>query len=181
MLLHIKTIVGYQHRPKYRQRKNKRSQWEVAVERPVYDLMIFELHCGRLTLKIYTKGERVLRIEAVALDARELRCGRPLENFARIVAAVKSILQRFIDALSCIDQCFIANDLLERLPAAARVGKTKVGGIDLNKPRMPLVAEAVIALSACPVASPSPNSRLGSAHWVNTANPSKVLAVPPMI
>jgi len=41
VLLDIKTIVGYKHRPKYRQRKNKRAQWEVAVERPVYDLTIF--------------------------------------------------------------------------------------------------------------------------------------------
>ena len=146
----IKTIVGYKHRPIYRQRTNKSSQWEVAVERPVYDLTIFKLHCGRLTLKIYTKGERVLRIEAVAHDVRELRCGRLLENFARIVAALKSILQRFMDALSCIDQCFIADDLLERLPAAAHVGKTRVGGIDLNQPRMRLVAEAVIALAASP-------------------------------
>jgi hypothetical protein len=40
----IKTIVGYKHRPKYR--KNKPSQWEVAVERPVYDLTIFKLHCA---------------------------------------------------------------------------------------------------------------------------------------
>lgn len=146
----IKTIVGYKHRPKYRQRKHKPSQWEVAVERPVYDLTIFKLHCGRLTLKVYTKGERVLRIEAVVHDAKELRCGRSLENFAHLLAALKGILKRFIDALSCIDQCFIADDLLERLPAAARVGKTKVGGIDLNKPRMHLVVQAVIALSSSP-------------------------------
>jgi hypothetical protein len=31
-----------------------------------------------LTLKIYTKGERVLRIEAVAHDTAELKCGRSL-------------------------------------------------------------------------------------------------------
>ncbi len=146
----IKTIVGYKHRPKYRQRKNKRTQWEVAVERPVYDLTIFKLHCGGLTLKVYTKGERVLRIEVVVHDAKELRCGRSLENFARLVAALKGILKRFTDALSCIDQCFIANDLLERLPAASQVGNTKVGGIDLNKPRMQRVVQAVIALSASP-------------------------------
>ena len=146
----IKTIVGYKHRPKYRQRKSKRAQWEVAVERPVYDLTIFKLHCGGLTLKIYSKGERVLRIEAVAHDTRELRCGRSLENFAHLVGALKSMLQRFIDALSCIDQCFIADDLLEQLPAASLVGKTKVGGIDLNQPRMRRVAEAVVALSASP-------------------------------
>ena len=146
----IKTIVGYKHRPKYRQRKTKHAQWEVAVERPVYDLTIFKLHCGGLTLKVYTKGERVLRIEVVVHDAKELRCGRSLENFARLVVALKDILQRFSDALSCIDQCFIADDLLERLPVAAQVGKTKVGGIDLNKPRMQLVVQAVIALSASP-------------------------------
>jgi hypothetical protein len=116
----------------------------------VYDLTIFKLHCGRLTLKVYTKGERVLRIEAVVHDAKELRCGRSLDNFARLVAALKGILKRFMDALSCIDQCFIADDLLERLPAASQVGKTKVGGIDLNKPRMRQVAEALIALSASP-------------------------------
>ncbi len=146
----IKTIVGYKHRPKYRQRKNKRAQWEVAVERPVYDLTVFKLHCGRLTLKIYTKGERVLRIEAVVHDTRELRCGRSLENFDRLVAALKSMLQRFMDALSCIDQCFIADDLLEQLPAASLVGKTKVGGIDLNQPRIRRAAEAIVALSALP-------------------------------
>ena len=55
-----------------------------------------------------------------------------------------------MDALSCIDQRFIADEMLEQLPAPAQVGKTKVGGIDLNKPRMRWVAEAIIALSPSP-------------------------------
>jgi len=119
----------------------------VAVERPTYDLTIFQLHCGKLTLKIYTKGERVIRIEAVVHHTEELRWGRSLEKFPQIVAEAKGILLRFMDALSCIDQCFIANEMLEQLPAASQVGKTKVGGIDLNQPRMRWVAEAAIALS----------------------------------
>ena len=41
--------------------------------------------------------------------------------------------------------------MLEHLPLASRVGKTLVGGIDLNKARMRQVVEALIALS------PSPN------------------------
>ena len=40
----IKTILGYQRRPRYRQRKSKSAQWEVAVEKPTYDLTIFKLH-----------------------------------------------------------------------------------------------------------------------------------------
>jgi hypothetical protein len=146
----IKTILGYHRRPRYRRRTKRAAEWEVAVERPAYDLTIFKLHCGKLTLKIYTKGERVLRIEAVAHNTRELSCGRSLEKFPEVVSRLKSVLERFADALSWIDQCFIADDMLEQLPMAARVGKTVVGGIDLNKARMRRVIEAVIALSASP-------------------------------
>ena len=108
------------------------------------------MHCGRLTLKIYTKGECVLRIEAVVHNTEELRCGRSLEKFPQILSEAKSILQRFMNALSCIDQCFIADEMLEQLPAPAQVGKTKVGGVDFNKARMRSVAEAIIALSPFP-------------------------------
>src|SRR5246500_5303605 len=41
--------------------------------------------------------------------------------------------------------------MLERLPVASQVGKTIVGGIDLNRARMRQLVEALIALS------PSPN------------------------
>ena len=71
-------------------------------------------------------------------------------KFPEIVSRLKGVLERFADALSCIDQCFIADDMLEQLPVASQVGKTTVGGIDLNKTRMRAVVEAVIALSASP-------------------------------
>jgi hypothetical protein len=146
----VRTILGYQRRPRYHKRKNKSAEWEVTVEKPTFDLTLFKLHCGKLTLKIYTKGERVLRIEVVVHNTEQLRCGRSLEKFPEIVVQAKSILERFMEALSCIDQCFIADRMLEQLPAPSQVGKTKVGGIDLNKPRMRRVVEAVIALSPSP-------------------------------
>jgi hypothetical protein len=108
------------------------------------------LRCGKLTLKIYTKGERVLRIEVVVHNTQELQCGRSLEKFPRIVVEAKGILERFMNALSCIDQCFIADSLLEQLPDPSWIGKTKVGGIDLNKPRIRWVVDAVITLSSSP-------------------------------
>jgi hypothetical protein len=146
----VKTILGYKRRPKYRKRKGKSAEWEVTVERPTYDLTILRVHCGKLTLKIYTKGERVLRMEAMAHNVKELCCGRSLEKFPETVTRLKGILERFMDALSCLDQCFITDDTLEQLPAPSRVGKTKVGGIDFNKPRMRWVAEAVLALAPHP-------------------------------
>ena len=146
----IKTILGYQRRPKYHKRKKNSTQWEVAVEKPAYDLTIFKLHCGKLTLKIYTEGERVLRIEVVVHNTRALQCGYSLEKFPRILMQAREILERFMDALSCIDQCFIADSMIEQLPAPSWVGKTKVGGIDLNKARMRWAVEAVIALCVSP-------------------------------
>jgi hypothetical protein len=92
----------------------------------------------------------VLRIEAVAHNTEELDCGRSLEKFQEIVTRLKSILERFMTALSCVDQCFIADETMEQLPAPSQVGKTRVGGIDFNKPRMRWVAEGVMALSPSP-------------------------------
>ena len=88
----------------------------------------------------------MLRIEVVVHNTQQLRCGHSLEKFPRILIQARDILERFMDALSCIDQCFIADSLFEDLPVPSSVGKTKVGGIDLNKARMRWVVEALIAL-----------------------------------
>src|SRR5215813_6916165 len=144
----IKTILGYRHRPKYRRRTKRSAEWEVAVERPTYDLTIFKLRCGKLTLKIYTKGERVLRIEAVLHNTELLHCGRSLDRFPRLITKLKGILERFMDALSLIDQCFVSDETLEQLPKPSVVGKAKVGGIDFNKDRMRWAGQAVLALAA---------------------------------
>ena len=69
------------------------------VETPSYDLTIFKLHFGKLTLKAYTKGEHVLRFEAIAHNTKELRCGRLLDRFPQIVLRLREILQQFLDNL----------------------------------------------------------------------------------
>jgi hypothetical protein len=146
----VKTILGYQRRPRYRPRRGKRApSWEVTVERPVYDLTIFKLHGGRLTLKIYTKGERVLRIEAIAHNTQALG-RRALAEFPALVTELNAILERFVDALACIDRCFVGGEMLDALPLPSQLGHTKVAGIDLNRPRMQWVAAAVLAVAITP-------------------------------
>src|SRR5512132_259792 len=131
----LRTILGRQQRPHYR--KSKRYlDWHITVERPSYDLTIFKVHCGKLALKIYTKGERVLRTEAMALNAEALKCGRLVEKFAVSVHRLRTILERFLEALSCLDRCFISDRTLDQLPTPSVVGRTRVGGIDINRPRM---------------------------------------------
>ena len=144
----VKTILGYQRRPW--KKKFRKGRYEIIVEKPEYGLTVFKVHYGHLTLKIYTKGERVLRIEAIVHNTKELPRCRPLEKFPRVVDQLRKMVDRFLEALHCMDACYIADDTLEQLPEPRQVGKTKVGGIDCNKHRMRTVMHAVVALSTSP-------------------------------
>jgi hypothetical protein len=146
----VRTIFGDKKRPHYDKRKKNPTRWGVVVETPTYDLTVFKVHYGKMTLKIYTKGERVLRIEVIVHNTREYRWGRSLPCFGEIVIRLRDILERFLNAVGCMAACFVSGDTLDNLPLPAQVGQTRVGGIDLNQARMRRVAEAVLALSASP-------------------------------
>jgi len=111
---------------------------------------VFKLHFGRLTGKAYTKGERVLRFEAVAHNTAELRCGRMIDKFAEIVTRLAGIAERFATALDCVDTGFLNDGILDRLPTGTRLGATRVGGVDVNKQRMRDALSAVLALAPAP-------------------------------
>ncbi len=145
---HIRTIFGGKNRP-FRAR-NGEPRGAVTLEKPVYDLTVFKLHFGKLTLKVYTKGERVLRIEVIVHNTKELGCGRAIAKFPTIVARLRGILERALCSFQWVDRAFVADDTLERLPAPCQVGNTRVGGIDIGKPRMRTVLAAVLALALAP-------------------------------
>lgn len=143
----VKTMFGSKRRP-WRQAKKPRC--EVVVERPEYGLTMFKVHFGRLTLKSYTKGERVLRLEAIAHNTKELHCGKVLEKFPEIVARLSGMVERFLEVLRCTGSAWISDGSLEDLPKPSRVGKTRVGGIDINQPRIRAVMAGVLALAPAP-------------------------------
>ena len=144
----VKKIFGNRKRPC--RRKLRAGRYGVVVETRAYDLKVFKVHYGKLTLKIYTKGERVLRIEVIVHNARELSCGRSLPNFTVMVEMLRGMLQRFLNALHCMDGCFIADDLLERLTEHSQMGKAKVGGVNYNQSRMRVAMRASLALATAP-------------------------------
>ncbi|MBI5032566.1 MAG: hypothetical protein HZB51_18730 [Chloroflexi bacterium] len=145
----LRTIFGTRKRPSRRKGK-KDPRCEIVLERPTYDLTVFKLHFGKLTVKIYTKGEHILRIEVIVHNTKELRCGRSLPKFSAIIARLKEILNQFLKVLRCIDISAIAGHRLDEWPTYSRVGQTRVGGVDVNKPRMRAVIEAVMGLAASP-------------------------------
>ena len=95
----------------------------------------------------------MLRFEAVVHNTKALRCGRVLDNFPHIIARLAGMVERFTTTLDCVDTTFIADGLLDRLPASAQLGATRVGGVDLTSP-------ASVARS--PRSSPSPRHPMGS-------------------
>ena len=143
----IKTILGMKQRP---QRHRKRKRMEVVVEKPEYDLTYFNLHFGKISLKAYTKGEHVLRFEAIVHNTGELKCGRVLAKFPQMVCNLSGMLERFLNALQAIDRPFISEEDWEAWSTPSVVGKARVGGVDIQKARMRWVLQAILALACAP-------------------------------
>ena len=120
------------------------------IEKPQYGLSWFRVSFGRLQLKAYTKGEHVLRFEATVHNTKELRCRRRLENFTEIITRLAGMAERFATTLDCADTSFLPDGILDELPLPAQVGARRIGGIDLNKPRIRAALAAALALAAAP-------------------------------
>jgi hypothetical protein len=145
----VKTILGAKQRP---QRKSK-ARWEITVETPEYGLTVFRIHAGALTLKMYTKGERVLRCEVMVHNVRALKTpkqGNSLMRWYPVVTHLNAVLDRFLEVVQCADSATLDDGLWESLPEASMVGKARVAGLDLASARMTAVLEGVIALSTRP-------------------------------
>jgi hypothetical protein len=92
----------------------------------------------------------VLRFEAITHNTKQLHCGRVLEKFPEITHRLAGMVERFCTALDCVDTGFLPEDTLDQLPLPSRIGATRIGGIDLNKPRIRSALAAVLALAAAP-------------------------------
>ena len=74
--------------------------------------------------------------EAIAHHTKQLGCGRTLDKFAQITTRLTAMVDRFTSMLDCVDVGFLPDGILDQLPAPSKLGETRVGGIDLDRPRM---------------------------------------------
>jgi hypothetical protein len=145
----LRTLFGVGQRPRHRGGDLSPHQ-AVVIERPRWNLTLFKVHFGLLTLKGYTKGEHVLRFEAIVHNTRALHTGRVLEKFPAITARLAGMVDRFTSMLDCVDVGFLPDGVLDQLPTPSRIGATRLGGIDINKPRARAALAAVLALAVAP-------------------------------
>jgi hypothetical protein len=145
----LRVLFGLKNRPHSNRSAGPPAQ-EIVIEKPQYGLTWFRIRFGLLQLKAYTKGEHVLRFEATVHNTKELRCRRSLENFPEIITRLAGMAERFATTLDCADISFLPDGSLDELPLPSRIGATRTGGIDLNKPRIRAALAAALALAAAP-------------------------------
>src|SRR5262245_54496764 len=150
-LKQVKTIFGFSHRP-HKLAKRGRQPTEVfkAVQAKSYDLTVFKIKWGNLTLKIYDKGGRVLRIEVVVHNAKELRSGKMLDRLPTLLERMRDMLVRFLGTIQAAHISFLDVGAFEGVSAPTIRGSRRLAGIDLNKTRNRHVVDAVIELSTKP-------------------------------
>jgi predicted transcriptional regulator len=140
----IKTMFGKKSRPHYS--KSGNSALQVRIEIPDYNLTVFKIHFGALTLKLYDKGERTLRAEVVVHNTKDLKCKRGLEHFDTICKKLKTIMQSFLDNLLYAHVATIASEELQQMVNCQKAGKQKISGINPFKKMDIWVMHAVMAV-----------------------------------
>jgi hypothetical protein len=150
-LKQVKTIFGFSHRPHHTAKRGReRTEVFKAVQAASYDLTVFKIKWGNLTLKIYDKGGRVLRIEVVVHNAKELRSGKMLEKLPALLERMRDMLVRFLGTVQAAHISFLDEGAFEGLSDPTTRGTRRLAGIDLNKARNRHVVDAVVALSTRP-------------------------------
>jgi hypothetical protein len=145
----LRTIFGAKHRP-HRRRGGRAPRLERVLDGSVYDLTVLKLHFGPLTLKLYDKGARVLRIEVIVHSVKALRCGKRLEKLSILLARLQRMVIDFLNVIYAAHRGTLAAEALDTLPLPTQRGAQRLAGVDLQKPRMRAVVAAVLALAPKP-------------------------------
>jgi hypothetical protein len=73
-----------------------------------------------------------------------------IEKFPEFVTRLAGVVEWFATALECVDTGFLGEHILDELPTRGRLGATRAGGVDLNKPCMRDWLRAALALAPAP-------------------------------
>ena len=134
----LKTIFGTRHRPHHRReltRGRRGPELGKEVQSPSYDLTVFKVRWGNLTLKIYDKSGRVLRVEVVVHNAKELKCGKVLDKLPELLDRMEGMLVRFLNTVQVAHVSFLDEGAFEQWAQPTRVGNRRLAGYDLAKLR----------------------------------------------
>ena len=150
----LKTVFGVRHRQaKSKKQRPGRSEPEVSKEVQrvgPHDVTVFTIRWGNLVLKIYDKGERVLRVEVKVLNTTALKTGKLLDKLPLMLARLQEMLVRFLGVVQAAHVSFIDAGQFESWAEPSQRGNRRLAGLDLNKARNRAVVQGLVALSSAP-------------------------------
>lgn len=148
----VKTIFGVRGRPHQRLRsanepRGRRDTVFKTVRGLEHNLSVFKLQWAHSTLKIYDKGARLLRIEAVEHNVKKTKCRGRLECWGEITRRLGERVVRFINTMELLDHGMVNAGRFEDLHKPSQRGDRRLAGIHLHTPRMRRAVEALIMLA----------------------------------
>ena len=99
---------------------------------------------------MYDKGARGLRIEVIVHHVKALRCGQRLEKLSIVLAKLQRMVIDFLNVVYGAHRGTLQAGTLDTLPQPTQRGAQRLAGVDIQKPRMRAVMEAVLALAPSP-------------------------------
>jgi hypothetical protein len=118
-----------------------------VLEPPQFDLTVFKVHYGNLTPKVYSASSAskpsftTHTILAVVAESH----ASPKSSLASRTCSNASSRRRI-----ALTSPFVSDETLDQLPLPSILGKTRVGGLDLNKVRIRTVLAGVLAFASSP-------------------------------
>lgn len=140
----INTIFG-----KDRRGVKKRSMW-IHIENPQYDLTVVNIWLGKNRIKIYDKGDCVLRIEITINLPKALGLKKSLSALPYYRRRMESMINTFLETWQAADQCRLPGEALEDLQAPVIKDNIRLPGITLTNRRLMAVTSAAVELAKQP-------------------------------
>jgi hypothetical protein len=122
----------------------------VRIENPEYDLTVVNLWLGKNRVKIYDKGERVLRVEATINQPKALGLKKNLSALSQYRHRMEQMINTFMDTWQAADQCRLTSEALEELQAPVIKDKTRLPGINLTNRRLMTVIRTTVEMAKNP-------------------------------
>ena len=111
----LETIFGIRGRLRLKRIKQSRRRPEMVkgVACPDYDLTVFRVRWGAITLKIYDKSGRILRVEVMVHNTRQLKCGKRLDKLPELLKKMQHMLVKFLGVVQAAHVSFLDGELFE--------------------------------------------------------------------
>ena len=91
-----------------------------------------------------------MRVEVIVNNIEELCCGKRLDKLPGMLERLSHIIVEFLGVVQAAHLSFLEANPLDELALPMVRGNRRVAGVDLQKPRLRAVAEALLALAATP-------------------------------